>query len=305
MANNKRKESLGSKIIRGIMYVAGIWPLKFQMYVAKVIAFILKSVLHYRQDVVYTNLSRSFPDKSYRWIKETANAYYLHMAEMIMEAIWFSACRGPRRLRKEVPVEIENPELLAEIYEKAPSVMILDTHCGNWELLGGLPFYGDESNPLKAERLRVIYKKLSSRVWDDVFYENRRCAAGKIDGQIEASGMLRYMVGHKKEKFIYMVNNDQYPKESFCEIGNFMNQPTTAFIGASTIAHKFAMAVFHMSMINDRSGHYILRFNLICEDASAMKPEEITRKYYDFIEQDIKANPHNWLWSHKRWKNIK
>ena len=36
-----------------------------------------------------------------------------------------------------------------------------------------------------------------------------------------------------------------------------------------------------------------------------MTPEEITRRYYDLLEKDIKETPHNWLWSHKRWKNIK
>jgi lauroyl/myristoyl acyltransferase len=33
-----------------------------------------------------------------------------------------------------------------------------------------------------------------------------------------------------------------------------------------------------------------------------MAPEDILRKYYDLLEQEINETPGNWLWSHKRWK---
>ena len=30
--------------------------------------------------------------------------------------------------------------------------------------------------------------------------------------------------------------------------------------------------------------------------------KRITRKYYDILEAEIRETPHNWLWTHKRWK---
>ena len=81
--------------------------------------------------------------------------------------------------------------------------------------------------------------------------------------------------------------------------------PTTGFVGAATLASRLKLSVLYMGMVNDRRGHYSIRFERICDDASLMTPEEITRRYYDLLEKDIKETPHNWLWSHKRWKNIK
>ena len=43
-------------------------------------------------------------------------------------------------------------------------------------------------------------------------------------------------------------------------------------------------------------------FETICDDASTMAPEDIMRKYYDLLEEEIRETPHNWLWSHNRWK---
>jgi KDO2-lipid IV(A) lauroyltransferase len=49
-------------------------------------------------------------------------------------------------------------------------------------------------------------------------------------------------------------------------------------------------------------GRYEMTFIPICEDASKTTPEDILRRYYDLLEQEINETPGNWLWSHKRWK---
>lgn len=307
MAKKEGKHNIGAGIVRALMYPFAKMPLRWHYFFAGFIAWLLRAVLHYRQDVIYTNLAKSFPDKSYAWIRKTAGDFYRHLAEMIVEAIWFSGCRNPERLRKAHIVELVNPELIQEAYENSPSVMVLDTHCGNWELLGGLFFYNfkDCECPIKPGVLHVVYKALKNKTWDKVFYENRRCPTPDTEGQIEASGMLRFIAGHRREKYIYLVNNDQFPRESSCEVGTFLNQPTTGFVGAATLASRLKLSVLYMGMVNDRRGHYSIRFERICDDASLMTPEEITRRYYDLLEKDIKETPHNWLWSHKRWKNIK
>ena len=204
-------------------------------------------------------------------------------------------------------VTIRGKEKLDAIKAEGKGCILAATHCGNWELLGGLFFYNfkDCECPIKPGVLHVVYKALKNKTWDKVFYENRRCPTPDTEGQIEASGMLRFIAGHRREKYIYLVNNDQFPRESSCEVGTFLNQPTTGFVGAATLASRLKLSVLYMGMVNDRRGHYSIRFERICDDASLMTPEEITRRYYDLLEKDIKETPHNWLWSHKRWKNIK
>lgn len=57
-----------------------------------------------------------------------------------------------------------------------------------------------------------------------------------------------------------------------------------------------------MKMKRVERGHYEMTMIPICMNASEHAPEEILRKYYDLLEEEIKETPANWLWSHKRWK---
>jgi len=42
---------------------------------------------------------------------------------------------------------------------------------------------------------------------------------------------------------------------------------------------------------------------LVTDHAGACPKFEITNKCMMLLEQQIKANPESWLWSHKRWKH--
>ena len=42
----------------------------------------------------------------------------------------------------------------------------------------------------------------------------------------------------------------------------------------------------------------------ICDDASKMEIQEIMNEFYRLLEEDIRYEPGEYLWSHKRWKLI-
>jgi KDO2-lipid IV(A) lauroyltransferase len=72
--------------------------------------------------------------------------------------------------------------------------------------------------------------------------------------------------------------------------------------GAVGVAHKLNMSVLYMKMVRKERGSYEISFVKLCDDASQFSPEDIVRKYYVELEKEIQETPHNWLWSHKRWK---
>jgi KDO2-lipid IV(A) lauroyltransferase len=45
-----------------------------------------------------------------------------------------------------------------------------------------------------------------------------------------------------------------------------------------------------------------MTFVPITEHAGSMDPLDITQKYFNLLEADIKAQPWNYLWTHRRWK---
>ncbi len=273
-----------------------------------ILAWILKNLLKYRYSVVLTNIARSFPTKGYGEIPNIADGFYKHVGEVVAEAVWFGGS-SHKRVRQKGLVKFTNPELLVEYYEKSPSVTVLSTHCGNWELLGGVFAYIDASGvpcPFGQEKMKVVYKKLSSPVWDEVFKRNRTSPLDKTKELcvVESSNILRYAISQRNDKKIYCYPADQAPymKAGKHFIGDFMSQPTNAMQGSMGVACKLSHSVLYLKMNRVKRGQYEWTLIPICDDASKMTPEELMRKYYDLLEEEIRECPSNWLWSHKRWK---
>jgi KDO2-lipid IV(A) lauroyltransferase len=273
-----------------------------------VLAWILKNVFRYRYSVVLTNVSRSFPDAGYKIPVQTVKGFYKHLGELFAESIWFGSS-SHKRVKRSGIVRVTNAEVLIDYFQKSPSVTVLSTHCGNWELLGGIFAYLDNTGleyPFTQENMKVVYKKLTSPVWDEVFKRNRVSPLGKGGEEcvIESSNILRYAISHKNDKKIYVYPADQAPYKGTGRhfVGEFMNQPTNAMQGSMGVACKLAHSVLYVKMQRVKRGHYDITFIPICDDASKTTPEIILRKYYDLLEEEIRQTPSNWLWSHKRWK---
>ena len=108
-----------AKVLRGLIVVLSKFPLKFHYFMGDVLAWIIKNVIRYRRDVVWMNISRSFPDKRYKELRPVCDAFYRHMGEIFAEAIWFGGS-SYARLNSRGIVKITNPQILADIYRKSP-----------------------------------------------------------------------------------------------------------------------------------------------------------------------------------------
>ena len=62
------------------------------------------------------------------------------------------------------------------------------------------------------------------------------------------------------------------------------------------------MPVVYLDIDRTRRSKYVLHFTLITPDASKTDESYIINKYISLLETDIRRNPSNWLWSHRRWK---
>lgn len=290
------------------MICLGKLPLKFHYFMGDILSWIAEKLLRYRTDVVWINLSRSFPEMKYKELKKVYRDFYRHFGEIFAETIWFAAATY-KRLFKSGIVTVTNPEEINEMFLSTPSMTVLSTHCGNWELMGGFLGYRTSSGvkvAIEEEQIQVVYKKLSNPVSDEVFRRNR-VAALEIVGtscEIESSNILRQTLKQKDERMVYIYPTDQAPyrKAGKHPIGEFMSQPTNVMLGSVGVACKLSHSVMYMKMKRVERGRYEMTLIPICRDASQLTPEELMRKYYDLLEEEIRETPANWLWTHKRWK---
>ena len=273
-------------IVRGLIVLLSKLPLKFHYFMGDVLAWLAGGVFRYRRDMVMLNLSRSFPELKYKEIRRICKDFYRHFGEIFAETIWFGGS-SYGRLRKSRIVTVMNPSEVSELFDSTPSMTVLSTHCGNWEILGGLLGYDTPDGSrlsVPESAISVVYKKMSSAVSDRVFALNRIAPLEKVgtECEVESHNILRYSLKHP--------------------IGMFMNQQTNAMMGSVGVACKLSHSVMYLKMKRVERGRYEMTFIPICRDASLVTPEEIMRRYYDLLQEEIQETPANWLWSHNRWK---
>lgn len=306
----KRKRSLGVVLVGTFLRLNGRLPLGWHYFWGDVAAWLLRVVLRYRSHVVDTNLARSFPAMDYAAIGETRRRFYRHFGEILAETLWLAGCRGERgiaRFRRAGLIETPDPEPLNRFRDAGRPVMVLASHTGNWELLGTL-LYTARTRPYTVQPgdIAVVYKRLSSRLWDDLLRENRctLVAHTDFDGYVESRQMPRFALSRRGEPLVYLFPADQapYAGTSRVDVGTFLHQETKAMTGGAALARKLGMAVVYLRFRSEARGRYTVGYVPVCEDASQMETEEILRRYFRLLEEDIAAQPFNYLWTHRRWK---
>lgn len=299
---------MGTRIVEGILYLMGRLPLGYHRWWGRRLAWLFRSGLRYRQDVVMTNLARSFPAKRYDELKDINKRFYTHFGTVLTEMIWFGACRGPKgrkRLHESHIVEITNPEEMKRIYDASSQIMILQAHSGNWELFGGINEYTYGAPMcLDPAFLAVTYHRMSSPLWETIMSHNRPAPVMDqgFHGYVASDNIIRFVLENKEKKFLYNFIADQYPYNgNDCEI-DFMHQKTKTATAAARLAVKLDMAVVYLSYQCREEGGYRITFIPITEHAKGMDALDITKRYYQLLEVDLEEQPWNYLWTHKRWK---
>jgi len=301
-------QKAGTWLLRGLLRLLSKLPLRVHYVLGDLLAWLARDVVRYRRKVVDQNLALCFPEKSDKERRTLRRRFYRHLGEVVAETVWFGGCHNAERLRRRRLVEIENPAEVAALFDAAPGLVVMYSHCGNWELLGGIASYNytDTPLPFSEQNFCVVYLRQSSPVWDAVLRENRLAPLadpGHFEGYIESRDIIRYALMHRDEKKIYNLITDQRPyamARATVEV-DFMGQHTQSMTGAAALARKLGLAVAYLSMRSDRRGHYLLRYTPICQDASQLDVRQIMQQYYTLLEGDIRRQPENYLWSHRRF----
>lgn len=299
---------IGYKIFKAASLPLQRLPLGFHYALGRVVEWVARDVLAYRRDVITVNFSRSFPEKQYKEIVAIRKDFYRHFGEIFAEAMWFGGCRRrPGRFYDQgiVKADPEGAKELSQAYLQSPSVMLMSSHFGNWELSGGLFESFEEALSFTHYDYYVVYKKVENEFWDEFFRDNRKAPImPDYYNYVESHNVLRHAIENRGKKLVYNFITDQCPYKGAAgvDVGDFMGQPTLSMFAAASLARKLHMAVFEPCYVRQGRGKYLLKLVKICDDASGLSPEQIMKEYYRILEEEIRKDPGNYLWSHKRWK---
>lgn len=281
-----------NRVFYGLLYVFSLLPLRILYGISWLIYVLLNYIIGYRRKVIYTNLKNSFPEKSEKEIKSIHKKFYKNFADYLVETLKsFSISQEELNKRHTY----SGLEVFEEAKREGKNVMMMAGHIFNWEWFIGTAKY------LKSENTVAIYHHIYNEFWNEKI-KTMRSRFGTTS--LEMKKTTRFMLNQPNDgSTTYLFIADQSPKKSHIRHDlEFLNQQTPVFSAFDKIAIKLDMAVVFCKTVKIKQGQYHTSFERILPCDSEFKSFEIVHKFFKNLEETIRENPDNWLWSHKRWK---
>ncbi|MEO8674378.1 MAG: lysophospholipid acyltransferase family protein [Casimicrobiaceae bacterium] len=249
-------------------------------------------ILRWRRKLAADNIARSFPEKSEAERAAILKASYRNLADLISEIIW-SYGATPAQLRERV--EVLNPEVVLDRTRAGQSILLMTAHYCNWEwqVLAG--------NMWLDEPMFPVYKPQRFAAMDTFLREAR----GRFGGTpIPHTKLTRELLRRRSETHVYAMVADQTPPHNDPKYWTtFLHQDTAFFVGADAIARILQATVVFVEMQRVRRGYYTMKVSVIAEPPYERGASTaIVERYARALESEIRSNPANWLWIHRKWK---
>ena len=287
-----------------LLYVVSILPLRVHYFFSGIMCFILKNIVRYRYSVITTNIARSFPQMKYGEIKKLTKEYYFHMCDIFCEKIW-EISHSAKAVKKHISVS--KTEVVDNLEKQYGRVIAVMGHCGNWELVSAAILSPQERTPdsFASHPVYMAYKAPESKFSDILFRKLRMHEYRKFNfnGEVvESKQLLRHAIGNKQSRAFYVLISDQNSIGPHDPVVDFLNQKTYMLPGPGFLAQKLSLPTVYFRFDKISRGRYHIEFEKIGEPSDYSEPNFVTERFARLLEEDIRKNPVNWLWSHKRWK---
>jgi len=278
-------------IIYGLFYFLSLLPWRICYIISDGIAFILQNVVQYRKEVINKNLSIAFPNKSILERQKIATQFYKNFMDSFIETIKLISISDAEFQKRFT----SNVEVLNNLYSSGQSVQVVAGHFFNWEFAnwgaakyGKYPFIGVYM-PLTNPHFNKLVLKMRER------YGSIMIPATQFKTQFHKYSTQ----GH----YAMALAADQNPGNPLSAYWISFFGKLTPFVkgpekGAKLNNTAQVFAYFHST----KRGHYHLEYEVMTTSPNYLKDGQLTALYVRILEEKIKQNPANYLWSHKRWK---
>lgn len=268
-------------------------PMRILYIISDVLFVFVYYVFQYRKKVVLANLDIAFPDKSPLEKKKISKQFFKHFTDLFMESVKAFSI-SEKEISKRYTYK--NPELVNHYTKQGRSIALVAAHQANWEWSIGLPLVLDGN-------IRGAYTKLGNSYFEKVVRSSR-----------EKFGILGYKTSEtvrgmqknfsEKKQGLYILLSDQSPQiHKTFYWRQFFGVKVPIHTGAEMLSKRFNLVVINYVTKKIRRGYYQTEFQLITDAPKEFDDYEITDKYIDLTEKNIKQQPDLYLWSHKRFKH--
>lgn len=275
--------------------VIPLFPLPLWRFIARLKGNLIYYLVPVRKKTAFDNLKLAFPEKTNRELAKIVKGAYFNVLTVIAE---FFYMRDLSKNDLSRIMKISNIGLINEKLKPGKGVILISAHYGNWEL-GAFATAQQCDQPFNVIVKEQTNKKLDARI--------NKIRTGKGNNMIDMRNSLREVLTLLREnKIVAMLGDQSAPKENVRV--KFFVEGVPAFEGAARFAIKTGAAVLFGVPVRNEDNTYSLTLREIdtgkYKDSSEENIKALTQEHVNLLIEYIKLKPEQWLWFHRRFKNV-
>jgi Kdo2-lipid IVA lauroyltransferase/acyltransferase len=282
--------SLGSRLVLALLWVLHWLPLGLQAVLGRGLGALLHALAGSRRRIALRNLELCFPE----WSEERRHAlvreHFRWLGRSILERglLWHAPVARLQRL-----IRVEGDVQLAERSERP--VMWLVPH------FMGLDVAGVATQIFQQQQVASIYQEQSDPVMDAAIRRGRlRFNQGEVFPRSDSARPLLRAI-RRRWAFFNLPDMDFGVRDA--AFVPFFGVPAATLLAPSRMARALDMLVQPVvaEMLPGGAG-YVVRFEAPWRDFPSDDALADTARMNRWIEDEIRRNPAQYLWVHKRFK---
>ena len=259
------------------------------------VCFLVYTIFGYRKKVVRENIALTLPHLSEIERLNIEKKFYHYMCDMFLEMMKTMSISQKEMEKRFV---FTNLDLYLDLEKKGKSIALLCAHYASYEWAVSMNYH------ITFEGYG-IYKKINNKYFDKLVKDIRSKFKATLLSTRETIPTIEKN-NKTKHLGVYGFASDQSPRpKPLAYWRSFMGVHVPVYTGAERMAREFDIPVVFGKMNRIKRGYYEVEFKLLTDTPNQLPPNAITDTYTEWLESQIKEDPSQYFWTHKRFKHAK
>lgn len=279
--------------IRAIQVILRLLPRRLALGVGRGVGFLAHALDARHRQVARENLRACFPEIAGPRLEEITRDCFAHFGTVGVECLLL-----PYRTRSDVErlAEWEGVEHLRKAHSLGKGVFVTSGHLGNWEMVALLQSW-------LGYPMSMVTRPLDNPLLETLLARGRRRSGNRITHKRRA---VRGMLQALREGLCVALVIDQDFVRSDRIFVDFFDRPAATAPTLGLLALRTGAPIVPVVSELLADGRYRIRYLPPVEPRITGDREadilDIMARCTALLEEEIRRNPTQWLWMHRRWK---
>ena len=239
--------------------------------------------------IVNNNIKKAFPDYNSKELNKIKSSMWNNYGRVFAEYIFIKEFRFGKLSQN---IRIEGQEILEQIKKENNQVIFVSAHFSNFELMA-------MAIEKAGVNLSAVYRPLNNKMVNSIMEPLRKKYICKNQIKKGINGVRESLINFKQGVSVAIMI-DQRVSEG--EKINFFSYPAYTTTIPAQFAKKFGCKIQPVHIERYDKINFKITFDkpIVIEEND--NNASISLKLNQWLENKIRKNPSQWIWTHNRWK---